>query len=227
MNGLDAIEDASDEDSLWRLFLETIEEEGFGFYIYLLHLPGAETVLRTNLPEGCYGNPQDDPFLRWCCASHQVLFTGPAFIDDYAFMTSQAHDFVARASRSGMISGLGIPVLLKRHGAHGGFNLGSRLPRDDFEDKLAPKVDRMRSICMVTHRRFETLRSRQEKAGFRKRRGDLTQREEEILALLVRGLRRRQIAEELGISDHTTSTHIKSVYRKLGIRSQKEAMRLA
>ncbi len=52
----------------------------------------------------------------------------------------------------------------------------------------------------------------------------LTQREEEVLRFLVRGLIKKEIADELFISQHTVDMHLRSVYRKLGVRSQTEAV---
>jgi DNA-binding NarL/FixJ family response regulator len=52
----------------------------------------------------------------------------------------------------------------------------------------------------------------------------LTNREEEVLRLLVRGLIKKEIADELFISQHTVDMHLRSVYRKLEVRSQTEAV---
>lgn len=46
----------------------------------------------------------------------------------------------------------------------------------------------------------------------------VTSRERDVLGLLARGCTYSRIAERLGISPHTVSSHIKSVYRKLGVR---------
>jgi len=51
----------------------------------------------------------------------------------------------------------------------------------------------------------------------------LTPREEEVLGLLVRGLKDRQIAETLGISYETCRGYVKSVRRKLGGGSRLQA----
>jgi len=50
----------------------------------------------------------------------------------------------------------------------------------------------------------------------------LTHREEEVLRFLVRGLIKKEIADELFISQHTVDMHLRSVYRKLEVRSQTE-----
>jgi predicted ATPase/DNA-binding SARP family transcriptional activator/DNA-binding CsgD family transcriptional regulator/Tfp pilus assembly protein PilF len=48
----------------------------------------------------------------------------------------------------------------------------------------------------------------------------LTRREQEIAALVARGLTNRQIAAELVISEHTAATHIRRFLKKLGLRSR-------
>lgn len=52
----------------------------------------------------------------------------------------------------------------------------------------------------------------------------LTPREEEVLRSLVRGLIKKEIADELFISQHTVDMHLRSVYRKLEVSSQTEAV---
>lgn len=46
---------------------------------------------------------------------------------------------------------------------------------------------------------------------------DLTRREEDVLRLLVEGRTASQIAEELVVSPNTVKTHVRNLYRKLGI----------
>jgi two-component system response regulator DegU len=52
----------------------------------------------------------------------------------------------------------------------------------------------------------------------------LTQRELEILKGIVEGQTDRGIAESLFISEHTVRSHIKSLYRKLGVTSKAQAV---
>lgn len=52
----------------------------------------------------------------------------------------------------------------------------------------------------------------------------LTTREEDVLHHLVKGLIKKEIAEQLSISQHTVDMHLRSVYRKLHVRSQTEAV---
>lgn len=46
---------------------------------------------------------------------------------------------------------------------------------------------------------------------------DLTRREEDVLRLLIEGRTAPQIAEELVVSPNTVKTHVRNLYRKLGI----------
>jgi DNA-binding NarL/FixJ family response regulator len=52
----------------------------------------------------------------------------------------------------------------------------------------------------------------------------ITTRESEILALLARGYRSKEVADELGISPTTVNTHVRNVYEKLQVRSRAEAV---
>ena len=52
----------------------------------------------------------------------------------------------------------------------------------------------------------------------------LTQREKEILKLLARGLRYKEIAAELKISIDTVRTHTRHIYEKLQVQSRIEAI---
>lgn len=53
--------------------------------------------------------------------------------------------------------------------------------------------------------------------------GELTAREREVLALIGRGLRNSEVAADLGMAESTVASHIKAIYRKLGISSRAEA----
>lgn len=52
---------------------------------------------------------------------------------------------------------------------------------------------------------------------------ELTPREAEVLGLTGRGLRNSEVAEALAMAESTVASHIKSIYRKLGISSRAEA----
>ena len=56
---------------------------------------------------------------------------------------------------------------------------------------------------------------------------DLTEREIEVLRLLVSGKSNPQIAAELYLSINTVQAHLRSVYSKIGVASRAEATRYA
>jgi NarL family two-component system response regulator LiaR len=56
---------------------------------------------------------------------------------------------------------------------------------------------------------------------------NLTRREEEVLALLVKGMSNPEIADRLVISRATVKVHISSILSKLGVASRGEAISLA
>jgi DNA-binding NarL/FixJ family response regulator len=67
------------------------------------------------------------------------------------------------------------------------------------------------------------------RAGFRTRSSDsprqvLSPREMEVLELLARGFRNRDVARALVISDSTTKVHVRHILEKLGVRTRTEAV---
>lgn len=56
---------------------------------------------------------------------------------------------------------------------------------------------------------------------------DLTEREREVLALLIEGLSNTQIAAKLGVSSSTIKSHVSNILSKLGVASRTEAVTLA
>jgi NarL family two-component system response regulator LiaR len=56
---------------------------------------------------------------------------------------------------------------------------------------------------------------------------DLTEREREVLALMVEGLNNTQIAGKLTVSPSTIKSHVSNILAKLGVASRTEAVTLA
>lgn len=52
----------------------------------------------------------------------------------------------------------------------------------------------------------------------------LSPREAEVLRLLARGHRSKEIADELGVASGTVNTHVRHIYEKLHVRSRAEAV---
>ncbi|HEX5713359.1 MAG TPA: response regulator transcription factor [Solirubrobacterales bacterium] len=55
----------------------------------------------------------------------------------------------------------------------------------------------------------------------------LSEREQEVLALVATGSTNKEIAARLHLSPHTVKEHTSSIYRKLGVRNRAEATRQA
>ena len=53
---------------------------------------------------------------------------------------------------------------------------------------------------------------------------DLSEREKEILSLLVEGLSKKQIAEKIFLSHHTVDSHLRNIYAKLEVHSRSSAI---
>jgi DNA-binding NarL/FixJ family response regulator len=56
---------------------------------------------------------------------------------------------------------------------------------------------------------------------------NLTPREAEVLGLISRGLRNREIAERLYVTERTVKFHVGSILAKLGAHNRTDAVRIA
>lgn len=72
---------------------------------------------------------------------------------------------------------------------------------------------RMNRLCLHYSSRLAQLPKAQH---------ELTPRENEVAAAVRQGLRNREVARELHITEHTVKQNLKSIYRKLGVRSRTE-----
>jgi DNA-binding NarL/FixJ family response regulator len=77
------------------------------------------------------------------------------------------------------------------------------------------------AIASFLLRRFE---SPPDESGAHEHRSTLSPRERQVLELIVRGLSNQDVANELGISRHTATSHVRSIYRKLEVRSRSAAV---
>ena len=104
----------------------------------------------------------------------------------------------------------------------------------DFDPEVLPRVLRgvvfgeaaiSRRLAMLVIE--EDRRSPRAGAGLRPVRSHLTDREWEVLDLLASGARTEEIAQTLVLSTETVRSHLKNLYRKLDVRSRKEAVEAA
>ena len=52
---------------------------------------------------------------------------------------------------------------------------------------------------------------------------NLTARELEVLKLIAQGLKNREIADKLCISEHTVKVHLRNIYSKIGVDTKVRA----
>ena len=84
-------------------------------------------------------------------------------------------------------------------------------------------ISRRLSRCLIEHLRGMP----QGQAGLRPVRSPLTSREWEVLDQLCEGASTEEIADSLVLATETVRSHIKSVLRKLGVRTRAEAVSAA
>ncbi len=88
----------------------------------------------------------------------------------------------------------------------------------DVHAGAAPLSAQVAGMILRGFSRMGPLRSKSE---------PLTNRENEVLRHLVKGLLKKEIADALAISQHTVDMHLRSIYRKLHVHSQTEAVSVA
>ena len=54
--------------------------------------------------------------------------------------------------------------------------------------------------------------------------GDLTERQLEVLSLLVQGISNKGICQRLGISENTVKVHVSAIFRILGVANRTQAV---
>jgi len=98
---------------------------------------------------------------------------------------------------------------------------------EDFLEKRAPKEKLLDAVRRAIERDVQqraasvTRRQAQEKFAL------LSEREQEVLALVLRGALNKQIAGDLGIAESTVKAHRTNLTTKLGVYSVAEIARLA
>jgi two-component system NarL family response regulator len=93
----------------------------------------------------------------------------------------------------------------------------SYLLKDTPEDELAATI-------RAVHIGQEKLPSRvAQRLAERQQRADLSQREMDVLALLIKGRSNKEIGSALFVSEDTVKAHLKTLFAKLNVRDRTEA----
>ena len=132
-------------------------------------------------------------------------------IADYAFLSDC--EVTALVAPGGRVEWMCLPRM------DGPSIFGALLDRDAGGFRVSPASERV-----PAGRRYlpkgVAARLHEHETGAR-----LTRREDEILELLEKGLGNRELGQVLGISEDTIKTHLKSLFRKLGVSDRAEAVR--
>jgi len=104
----------------------------------------------------------------------------------------------------------------------------SYLLKDSSADEIVTGIARLRAgespiSAAIARHLLKRFRVADEPAGASQA-SPLTPRENEVLQLIAKGLSYQRIADTLGMSPHTVTTHIKQIYRKLAVNSRGEAV---
>jgi NarL family two-component system response regulator LiaR len=122
-----------------------------------------------------------------------------------ALTSFQERDLVERALQAGAIG-----YLLKN------------VPADELAQAIrAAYTGRPTLSQEATEALIQSTRQKQELGS------DLTGREREVLALMVKGLTNAQIADKITVSESTAKFHVRNILSKLGASNRAEAVNLA
>ncbi|RBP51089.1 helix-turn-helix transcriptional regulator [Arenicella xantha] len=242
MKQVKLIESLDDLDSVWKAFVPLARELGFDYVVY--------TISNHNNDEFFYydnfglhsDNEADfyDPFLEFCCHSYDTMFTGLEFSEFNAGynLPPKAIELIELGAKLGMISGLAIPLRLAGSNRYGGFNLGTGLKRKAHQALCAEVEGAAQVACMLVHRHIEKILDRKnimvapntvkDSSANADTNGleNLTPKENRVLKKIANGYSRKKCAEALCVSESTVSTHMKNIYRKLGVHNRVQATKI-
>lgn len=245
MDQVKNIESLDSLDSVWSAFVPLAKRLGFDYVVYTISShDGRDFFYFDNFGLHAHNEGEFyDPFLEFCCHSYDTTFTGVEFAELHADynLPPKAINVMEKASALGMISGIGIPLRLTGSNRYGGFNLGTGLKRQAHEKLCSEVQSSAQVICMLVHRKIEQIldqskillelkpdaESRTEpltqQISSAQKLGNLTPKEKDIMGKIANGFSRKKCADSLFVSESTISTHMKNIYRKLGVHNRVQA----
>jgi two-component system response regulator DctR len=96
----------------------------------------------------------------------------------------------------------------------------------DFVEKPFSDNALVDRVVEALARSAEALAQRHEREGLRRHLGELTEREQEVMRLVIAGRANKQIADELDISVRTVEVHRARVFDKMDVKSAVELANL-
>ncbi len=112
-------------------------------------------------------------------------------------------------------------LVAKRRGRTGFAELGERVHEDGFADLLARYQTRGRRFEAVLAERLAKRMPGRQLDGLPE---PLTQRETQVLALLVNGLTNKEVAQRLALSPRTVEVHVANILAKMDVNSRARAI---
>ncbi|PWU04346.1 MAG: DNA-binding response regulator [Terriglobia bacterium] len=125
-------------------------------------------------------------------------------------------------------SDIGMPIVFIT--GHGDIPMSVRAMKAgavEFLEKPFRDQELLDAVQVAIERDRRERRERMEIAGLRRRYDSLTSREQEVLALLVRGLVNKQIGDKLNISEPTVKLHRGRLMHKMAANSLADLVRMA
>ena len=134
-----------------------------------------------------------------------------AKIESSLYLTTQAQTVIQTMRDAGLRDGVTTPVFAKP-GAYGYFVAAFNEPRPDL---TTADLRRIKLLFSEFFYRYRQLTARPQKR--------LSKRERQVLVAIVNDKTNPQIAEMLGVSEHTVETYVRRCFAKLDVTSRTQA----
>lgn len=244
MERITRIESLNSLDEIRFEFVSMIKWLGFDYVAYSLdHKPSATSYGFNNLGSGVE-NPTvfGSSVIEYYSKTYDMAYFGTEFVDSCDTKAPKSFEFASanRASDFGLIAGVAIPLTMICKKSTGVVILGSALKRSDFQTLCNRTLKTLQMACFLVHRQLDALlvkkwqhkdKINSSETGLTKNKcvptslklKSLTPRESHILHQIATGYSRKKCADVLHLSESTISTHLKNIYRKLGVNNRVQA----